>query len=365
MLTQLNNILSGQQWLLEIALVIISGLLISWAEYFVYQHLMEHSKRKNWLWRKGVLESIHRPFLCFLWMMAASLMLPIIADVANWDNAFISNVNVIRQILVLVFILWFSMRFIRYIERHITVFSQRGRRKHDETTVYALLQLLRVIIITIISLILLQTFGIPISALLAFGGISSIAIGFAAKDTLANLFGGVMIYWDRPFSVGDWIRSPDRSIEGTVEYIGWRLTRIRTFDKRPLYVPNGVFSNILLENPSRMSNRRIKTTIGVRYQDADKVSTINKAIEEMLRNHPEIDARQTLFVTFAEYGPSSLNSLVYTFTKTIHWVKFQEVQQDIYLKIMAIVEQHGAEFAFPTQTLHLPDGLPQQHQGNP
>ena len=91
-----------------------------------------------------------------------------------------------------------------------------------------------------------------------------------------------MIYLDRPFDVGDWVRSPDKNIEGTVEDIGWRLTRIRTFDKRPLYVPNGTFSTISVENPSRMSNRRIKTNIGLRYDDANKVATIIADIESML-----------------------------------------------------------------------------------
>ena len=86
-------------------------------------------------------------------------------------------------------------------------------------------------------LTLLQTLGLSISGLMAFGGMGGIAVGFAAKDILANFFGGLFIYTDRPFSVGDWIRSPDRDIEGTVEKIGWRVTRIRTFDKRPLYIP--------------------------------------------------------------------------------------------------------------------------------
>ena len=83
-----------------------------------------------------------------------------------------------------------------------------------------------------------------------------------------------MIYLDRPFSVGDWIRSPDKEIEGTVEDIGWRLTRIRTFDKRPLYIPNSIFASISVENPSRMSNRRIYEKIGIRYDDVSKMNTI-------------------------------------------------------------------------------------------
>ena len=116
-----------------------------------------------------------------------------------------------------------------------------------------------------------------------------------------------MIYLDRPFTIGDWIRSPDREIEGTVESIGWRLTVVRTFDKRPLYIPNSVFTTLTVENPSRMSNRRIKETIGIRYQDANKMGEIVAEVKSMLEQHDEIDTSQTLIVNFNAYSSSSLD----------------------------------------------------------
>ena len=127
--------------------------------------------------------------------------------------------------------------------------SEPDQSRIDPTTLAALAKLLRLAIIISGVLIALPTLGIEITALLAFGGVGGIAIGFAAQDLLANFFGGLMIYMDRPFAIGDWIRSPDREIEGTVESIGWRLTVVRTFDKRPLYIPNSVFNTLALENP--------------------------------------------------------------------------------------------------------------------
>ena len=174
-----------------------------------------------------------------------------------------------------------------------------------------------------------------------------------AKDLLANFFGGLTIYLDRPFKVGDWIRSPDREIEGTVENIGWRLTRIRTFDKRPLYIPNAIFTTIALENPSRMKNRRIYETIGIRYEDASKMPAIIHKVKEMLLNHPEIDPNQTLIVNFNSFAPSSLDFFVYTFTKTTKWVYFHEVKQNVLLQILKIIDDEGAEVAFPTSSIHL------------
>ena len=204
-------------------------------------------------------------------------------------------------------------------------------------------------------LVILQTLGISVTGVVAFGGIGGIAIGFAAQDILANFFGGLIIYLDRPFSVGDWIRSPDRDIEGTVEDIGWRVTIIRTFDKRPLYVPNSVFTKIAVENPSRMFNRRIYETIGLRYSDAGKMEEIISAVKNMLENHPEIDTENTLIVNFNSMGDSSLDFFVYTFTKTTDWVHYHAVKQDVLLKIIDIIHEHDADIAFPTTTL---DGLP-------
>ena len=191
------------------------------------------------------------------------------------------------------------------------------------------------------------------SGVLAFGGIGGLAVGFAAKDLLANFLGGLTIYLDRPFAVGDWIRSPDRDLEGTVEHIGWRLTRIRTFDKRPLYVPNSTFSTIAVENPSRMHHRRIYETIGIRYEDAGKMAAIVSHVEQMLRGHPEIETQATLMVNFTTFAPSSLDFFIYTFTKTTDWAKYHQVKQDVLLRIIEIVETHNAEIAFPTSTVHL------------
>ena len=206
-------------------------------------------------------------------------------------------------------------------------------------------------------LIAMQSMGYSISGVLAFGGVGGIAVGFAAKDLLANFFGGFIIHLDRPFKVGDWVRSPDRNIEGTVEHIGWRLTTIRTFDKRPLYVPNAAFTTIAVENPSRMTNRRIYETIGIRYADVGQMATIVDDIKAMLQQHEDIDSDQTLIVNFLAFNASSLDIMVYTFTKTTQWVQFHEVKQDVLLKISDIIEGYGAEVAFPTRTLHLPDGV--------
>jgi MscS family membrane protein len=260
-------------------------------------------------------------------------------------------VEPLRDTVIIGALAWFLVRLIQHGEKKFI----EGEKPADPTTVDAIAKLLKVSVVITSILVVLQTLGFSISGVVAFGGIGGMAVGFAAKDLLANFFGGLTIYLDRPFTVGDWVRSPDRDIEGTVENIGWRLTCIRTFDKRPLYVPNAVFTTIAVENPSRMLNRRIKETIGIRYDDAGKMAPIVDKVKDMLTNHPEIDTNRTLIVNFNAFAPSSLDFFIYTFTKTTNWTFFHEVKQDVMLKIIDIIEEAGAECAFPTSTLHLAD----------
>jgi len=226
-------------------------------------------------------------------------------------------------------------------------------RGNDATSARMVARILKLAIFAIIMLLFGEHFGIGLSGLLAFGGIGGIAIGVAGKDVLSNLFSGVMLYFDRPFSIGDWISSPDRDIEGTVVEIGWRLTKIRTFENRPLYVPNAAFSTISVVNPGRMTNRRITTTIGLRYEDADKLATVVEHIREMLKGNRNVDQKQTLLVNFDSFGESSLNILVYCFTKTTIWAEWLAAQQEIYLSIIEIVHSQGADFAFTSETLYM------------
>jgi MscS family membrane protein len=252
-----------------------------------------------------------------------------------------------------VILAWFLVKLLKAFETNLIHKTDDSPEIIDATTATAIGKLLRAAIIITSVLIVMQSLGYSISGVLAFGGIGGLAVGFAAKDLLANFFGGLTIYLDRPFKVGDWVRSPDKEIEGTVEDIGWRLTRIRTFDKRPLYVPNATFTQISLENPSRMLNRRIKETIGIRYDDASKMQAIVNDTREMLLNHDAIDTTQTLMVNFNKFAPSSLDFFIYTFTKTTNWEEFHHIKQDVMLATIHIIQAHGAECAFPTSTLHL------------
>lgn len=346
---------SGGDWILQVFVVVFVALLFNYLVKRILARVQAKLKATRNPWDDALVDALQRPLSALIWILGIAFAAEIVQ--AKTDAVIFNAVQPIRDVGVIVAITWFMIRFARNVEKNIIQYAHEGRNSVDVTTVDAIGKLVRISIIITGALVALQTMGYSISGVLAFGGIGGIAIGFAAKDLLANFFGGLMVYMDRPFVVGDWIRSPDREIEGTVEAIGWRLTMIRTFDKRPLYIPNSTFTSIAVENPSRMSHRRIYETIGIRYDDVAKMPVIINAVKDMLMQHDEIDKDQTMIVNFNKFASSSLDFFIYTFTHTTNWIKYHEIKQDVLLKIIAIIEKEGAECAFPTSTMHVPEAV--------
>ncbi len=303
------------------------------------------------VWDDALVHSAARPLSMAVWVVGGGFMARVLQR--EVDEPFLEQALATRDVALIVCVTWFLLRFVGKVGRDVVAQREQRGEDLDRTTLDALVKLARLVTVVTAVLMAAQTLGFQVGGLLALGGVGGLAVGLAAKDLLANFFGGLTIYLDRPFAVGDWIRSPDKSIEGTVEYISWRHTRIRAFNKNPIYVPNAVFTSIVVENPSRMSHRRLKETIGLRYDDFAVVKPIVDDIRELLQHHPAIDARQTLIVNFNQFGASSLDLMIYTFTKTTVWTEFHTVKQELLLAIGDIIERHGAQIAFPTQTLHL------------
>ena len=341
-------------WVAEIFLIVFAALVLGYLVNKLINFIEVHTARTANVWDDALIEACRRPAVWGIWILGVNMAAAVAARAA--ETEWYALVGPVNRVVVIFLGALFLVNLIKRVERNL-VHPDYMAEPMDETTVMAVGKLLRVSVIITAVLIAMQVFGYSISGVLAFGGIGGLAVGFAAKDMLANFFGGMMIYLDQPFKVGDWVRSPDKEIEGTVEDIGWRLTRIRTFDKRPLYIPNAVFNSISVENPSRMHNRRIYETIGIRYDDMDKMAPIVAEVKAMLSSHPAIDQNQTMIVNFVSFGASSINFFIYTFTKTVKWVEFHEIKQEVLLKISEIIAAHGAEIAFPTSTIHVPDQL--------
>ncbi|WP_051219273.1 mechanosensitive ion channel family protein [Oceanobacter kriegii] len=340
-------------WFWDVSIALTLTLVVGFVWRFARRRLLKLVTRTNNQWDDVVVEAVGVPVNWIILAVGASWIADITAR--NFDLDMMTSIPLARQLSLIVLVAWAIWRLINRVEH------RQISRGADPTTIELVGKIARVVVIVLMVLPILQALGITISGLLAFGGMGGLVVGLAAKDLLANFFGSLVVYMDRPFRVGDWIRSPDRNIEGTVESIGFRVTCIRTFDKRPLYVPNSVFTSIAVENPSRMLNRRINETIGVRYEDSHRMATVLSRVEDMLRNHDDIDTNQTLMVNFNAFGASSLDFFIYCFTKTTDWATFHKVKQDVMLQIINIIHDEGADCAFPTRTLHL-ESMPENLQ---
>ncbi|MCY4143778.1 MAG: mechanosensitive ion channel family protein [Gammaproteobacteria bacterium] len=357
-----NVVVNHGGWMLQVFLIVTATVTVHQTLRFLLKKLAKRVESTTTEWDDALYYAASKPLGWATWVVGLTWAGQVIYGATRSDpNAptqVFEHVGTIREAFVIVILAWFGLRLITSFEQIVSSSKSRDKYKRwDIATAMAVGKVLRASVTITALLVLLQVFGFSLAGVLAFGGIGGIAVGFAARDLLANFFGALMLFIDKPFTVGDWIRSPDREIEGTVESIGWRVTLIRTFDQRPLYVPNSSFTTLSVENPSRMLNRRIYETFGVRYDDFNSVKAIVDDIREMLRNHEAIDLERTLMVNVVSYGDFAVEFFVYTFTKTTVWTEFHEIKEDVLLKIGEIVHRHGADFAYPTQTLHLADHI--------
>jgi len=247
---------------------------------------------------------------------------------------------------------------IRLVDKFSTIFnffsSKLGKDLNDGFQNF-MVKTLRILLIILGAMAILQEWGINVSAFVASLGLGGLAFALAAKDTAANLFGSLVIFSDRPFQVGDWVETA--SAEGTIEEVGIRSTKIRTFAQALVSVPNSIMADTTITNWSRMGKRRVRTHIGLTYATSvEQMQSIIGDIKYMLENHPDIH-KEVIWVSFDEFENSALSILLNFFTNTVEAAEYLHVRQDVNFKIMQIVAKHGAAFAFPSQTLYV-ESLP-------
>lgn len=342
----------------QVLAVIIFAFLIYIAKKIILSKAVKKLKgNKNLLNYEAFLSSVKTPSSILIWLFTLIIILNTFKK-HNIDFYLLTVMPVIVEITALFVVVMFVLKFIPKVEKNYHTVNKKKYVKLDKTATTALVQLVKSLVVIIALIMAFQTLGYNLTGLLAIGGAGGIIVGLAAKDTIANLFGGVMLHIERPFAIGDSILSNDhKSIAGTVEHIGMRTTRILTFEKRPLYIPNSLFMTITIENTTRMKNRRMKELIGLRYDDIDKLPEICKDIKEMVSNHEGIDNNLTILVNVNEFASSSINILLFAFTNSGAYVDFVKTKEDIFLKITKIVQKHGADFAFPTVTTNIPNPI--------
>lgn len=336
--------------------VLLAGSFIAWVVgRLIARRAAKLTEATEESWRGAVLDAFDGPlrlsiFVTAVWV--AYLMLTGQAVVKGLQSTTFMATQ-------LPFAMWFGVRLAR---GWTAIWSQRAEETEGtfDDQLVPVVRTLATLSIVILGIVLfLQNMGYAVGSLLAGLGIGGAAIALASKDTIANLFGSIVIFVDRPFQVGDWVEIGAQ--EGTVEAVGLRVTRIRTFANSLITVPNSQLTTTAINNWSRMRKRRIKLTIGLTYDASPaQIQAAVRAIREVLDTDERI-SQDFKLVNFTNFGASSLDIFVYAFTLTTRWDEYMQIREDILLEFMRRIEALGLSFAFPSQSIYV-ESLPEPTQ---
>lgn len=323
---------------------ILAGTLL--AHFFARIFLKRIEKlaaHTDTIWDDVFVASAKKPLPVFIWF--AGLFTAAYAHYTSKELPLPVWIAHSGSITLTLCVAWFFFSFIRYSATGVIERQKAHGQEVDMTTVAGLSKIGRVTVVVLAGLTIIQSLGFSISGVLAFGGIGGIAIGFAAKDFLANWLGGLILHIDRPFKLGESIRSPDKQIEGQVEYIGWRQTALRSKNMDMIYVPNSLFNSIVLVNLTRRSHRRIEEVFELRFADVPKVTAICDEAQSMLRNRPDIDSGKEIIVALNGYSATGISLTLQAYTLSLSSADFAASKHAVMLALAEIVHQHDADFS--------------------
>lgn len=355
----LNNLYSGKYgkvWAYSffgIPLANLTAGIIVFALFFFLRHLFARwivkpllmiAKRTKTNIDDIILQEISKPIEFFIILLGFHLFVQIILIQNGW-------IDITLKILATFNLYWFIYAFTPAIQEFLNNLGDTNKRLSQEFNRF-LIRIIRLIIVVAGFLTILNILGVNITAFLASLGLGGLAFALAAKDTAANFFGSIAILLDQSIKIGEWVKIED--VEGIVEDIGMRTTKIRTFQKSITIVPNSKIANTNIENYSRRGIRRIKMSIGLTYDTTpEQILAIVEDIEQMLLSHHSIANDQTMLINFTDFNASDLGIFIYAFANTSVWKEYLQAKQSINIEIMKIVKKHGANFAFPSQSLYI------------
>lgn len=318
------------------------------------RHFIESSKtsfiskhQPSGLLRYILEEKIHSPLAWLILIGFWNFSL----DTLNLHDAFTKHVqNIIQAVLIFHLIRLASMG-VDAVSRSLEDFVKKTENTLDDQLAPFITKTLKVLVVVFGILLALQSFGFNVMSLLAGLGLGGLALALAAQDTAANVFGSITIILDRPFQIGDWVKIGDT--EGTIEDVGFRSTRIRTFYKSLVTIPNATMAKEKIDNMGARPQRRIRHTLGIAYgTPVVKIQEFQSKIRALINSRPEVSPHDT-DVVFTALGDFSLQIRVTAFVQTTDTNLEMKIQEFILLEILKLAESMNIEFAFPTQTIHL------------
>jgi MscS family membrane protein len=335
--------------------IVIFVLIFNFALRTIILRLRTRFDTHHKVWAFSFVSALHRPLSYFVWFVAA--LCAVDTFISSVFNFHLSNIHLILSVGAILALGWFMLRWNARVLQNMMEMSRNQKIALTPSKLDLISKLATISVIIVTIFLLMDVTGRNMQTLIAFGGIGGLALAFASQQVIANFFGGLMVYITQPFTIGEWVNLPERQIEGHIEEIGWYLTRIRNFDKRPIYVPNSIFAQTIVITPSRMSHERFHHIIGLRYRDIKVVKPIIDNIKLMLVKHSDIDHQLPVEVFFKNFGPSALDVEISAYVSITGNARFPAVRQDILLKIADIVAKEGGEIATPTNIVELRGGL--------
>ncbi|MES2998627.1 MAG: mechanosensitive ion channel domain-containing protein [Pseudomonadota bacterium] len=344
------NVILLQFCVIRSCIVLIITGLFCFIIRIVYQKTAPRFNKRPQFLSATLLKALYRPLLIFVAVIGITYALEWLCLAGQLGNS--KLFHFLRNLFFIGLCAWFLWDFVS-LSSQAFLKQDTKSKVIDSTFVYAINHIAKLAIIIITVLSLFQLLGLSIAGVLAFGGMGGIIIGFASKDMLANIFGSLMLFLDRPFVIGDQIALPALKVQGQVEAIGWRVCRVLSPNGCPVYIPNALFSNLLIENQSRIQYRRFSCSISLRYQDLSKLPAILQEIKSLLNKNSAIDKTRTISVNLNELANSSLNISINAYTNTINSTDFSAAQQALYLELLGCIHRHGAKWAFPSSNIFL------------
>ena len=337
-----------------IAATTLFFLILALRKFFtkiVLVFLQKLSKRTENFYDDRIISALKHPIRFLFVIVAFHVFFLLIYK----ESIFIKNV---LDTLVVYTLFWAILNTVEALKELTYAATSKFNPDLSKEMGNFIIAILKILVAGIGLAAILTVWGINVTALIASLGLGGLAFALAAKDTASNLFGSFALLADKSIRIGEWVKVG--GVEGVVEDVGMRTTKIRSFEKTLITVPNQLLANQPIENFSRRGIRRIKMHIGLTYgTTSEQLLKIKADIEAMLRNHDGISQKDSLMVYFDSFGDSSLNIFVYCFTATANWAKYLEIREDVHVKIMQIVEANGSGFAFPSQSIYV-ESLPSE-----
>lgn len=339
------NMLDAEgSWLVTVAIIFLATYGVT--------HILKRSclryhrrfERGSLYFKDAFVKALFAPLSFLIWFAVFAFCLDLVTDHLPSEQ-FPKQFHAILAVVVVLTSCWFALRAKRNV---VEVLVKTAKQDPGVAIGFGKLATAFIVIFTI--LLLMEVTGVGVTTLLAFGGISGLALAFASQEMISNFFGGFVIFVTRPFIVGEKIAVPSNSVEGWVEDIGWYQTCLRSADKKAIYVPNSLFTKAFVVNSSRRKVQKFEEKIMLRHQDMAASLLIMNDLRDYLSSHKSIASSEKILVYIDKITPISLDISIGAFLFSMPDKEFFEFRDAFFLKVQSLLSHHGAKLAVPVQT---------------